>query len=64
MLAHSLQGLPQDGTNVIEADLQEQLGSYPFYFEVDLIQPGVHSDLQVQEACKLSKDGLLGASSS
>src|SRR5215213_6198468 len=57
MLCHSLQGFLEDGTNVVEADLQQHLGPYPFYFELDLIQPGVHSDLQVQEACELSKDG-------
>ena len=57
MLAHSLQGLLEDGTNVIEADLQEHLGPYPFYLELDLIESGVHAYLQVQEACKLSKDG-------
>src|SRR5215212_10360805 len=57
MLRYSLKGLLEDGTNVIQADLQEHLGPDPFYFELDLIQPGVHSDLQVQEARKLSKDG-------
>src|SRR5918995_6143404 len=57
MLRHSLQGLLEDGTNVIEADLQEHLGPYPFYLELDLVQPSVHADLQVEEACELSKDG-------
>src|SRR5215208_6255001 len=57
MLRYGLKGLLEDGTNVIQADLQEHLGPDPFYFQLDLIQPGVHSDLQVQEARKLSKDG-------
>ena len=42
-----------DGAHVVEADLQEQLGSYPFYLELYLVQPGVYADLQVEEASKL-----------
>src|SRR5215210_4595474 len=57
MLNHSLQGLLEDGTNVIEADLQQHLGPYPLYLELDLIEPGVHAYLQVQEARKLRQDG-------
>src|SRR5215213_11826104 len=57
MLCHGVQGMLEDGANVIEADLQEHLGPYPFYFELDLVQPSVHADLQVEEACELSKEG-------
>src|SRR5829696_1501372 len=57
MLRHGLQGLLEDGPNVVEADLQEHLGPYPLDLEVDLVQPSVNADLQVEEACKLSKDG-------
>src|SRR5215203_6907089 len=57
MLCHGVQGMLEDGTNIIEADLQEHLGPYPFYFELDLVQPGVHTDLQADQACKLRKDG-------
>src|SRR5215218_9919321 len=60
MLRHSLQGLLENGTNVIETDLQQHLGPYPFYLELDLVQSSVHSDLQVQEASKLRKDGDVG----
>src|SRR5215212_2418962 len=56
MLCYGLKGLLEDGTNVIQTDLQQQLGPYPFYLKLDLIQSSVHADLQVQEACKLSKD--------
>src|SRR5215211_6285682 len=60
MLCHGVQGMLEDGANVIEADLQEHLGPYPFYFELGLIYPGVHTDLQAQQACELCKDGDVG----
>src|SRR5215203_4869244 len=57
MLCHGLQSFLEDGTNVIEANLQEHLGPYSFYLELDLVQPSMHADLQAEEACELSKDG-------
>src|SRR5215213_1493866 len=60
MLCHGVQGMLEDGTNIIEADFQEHLGPYPFYFELGLIYPGVHTDLQAQQACELCKDGDVG----
>jgi hypothetical protein len=53
VLCHCVKGLLEDGAHVAEADIQEQLGSYPFYLELYLVQPGVYADPQVEEASKL-----------
>src|SRR5215210_7867004 len=55
MLRHGVKSVLEYGTNIIEADLQEHLGPDSFYFEIDLIQPGVYTDLQANQACKLRK---------
>src|SRR5215208_204192 len=57
MLRDGVQGVPEDGANVVEAYLEEDLGPNAFYLQFDLVQPGVHAYLQADQARKLRKDG-------
>src|SRR5215211_5730087 len=50
VLRHGVEGVHQDGAHVVEAYLQEHLGPDPFYLQVYLVQPGVHADLQGDQA--------------
>ena len=53
VLRHGVQSVLEDGAHIIEADLEEHLGPDPLYFELHLVQPGVHSDLQANQTRKL-----------
>src|SRR5215210_6242799 len=60
MLAYGLKRLHQDGAHVLKARHQVHLGLHPLYLELDLIQPGVDADREVQEVGKLGQDGDVG----
>src|SRR5919107_5563912 len=57
MLRQRVQGMVQYRSNLVEAHLKEHLGPNPLYLEFDFVQPGVHPDLQVQQARELRQDG-------
>jgi hypothetical protein len=57
VLGQRVQGMVQYRSNLVEADLKEHLGPHALYLEFDLVQPGVHPDLQVHQSGELRQDG-------
>src|SRR5918998_337291 len=56
VLAYGVQRLLQDGTDVLEAYLQKHLGFHALYLQLDLVEPRIDADREVQEVGQLYQD--------